>query len=360
MKDAVLPAVLICLSATGTLYADFSYQQNTQITGGALAGMMKLAGAFSKQAREPIVSHTYVKGHRLAHVSQHSSQITDVDKETVTNIDFDRRSYTVMTFEQMKQQFEQMSKDMQDKKAAQDAKTDKDVNLNMNVSAKNTGQTKDIAGLSAKELVLTMSVQGVDPQSGQTGSMDIRSDMWMAKVDGYDEVRDLYKLMSEKLGFVTSSSSFLPMQRPDLVKNMGELYKEMGKMEGMPVETVVSFGATGAGASSASTSAASASPKTPTASDAAVATAMSQLGGLAGALGGFGHKKKKTDDSQQQQSTPQSTQAPAADASQTTTTASLMEMTTQASDFSAASLDESHFAVPDGFKQVDYQPKHQR
>ena len=358
MKDPVLPAFLLYLSVTGTLYGDFSYQQNTQITGGALAGVMKFAGAFSKQAREPSVSHTYVKGHRLAHVSQHSSQITDVDNETITNIDFDRKSYTVMTFEQMKQQFEQMSKDIQQKKEAQDAKTDKNVNLNMNVSAKNTGQTRDISGLSAKKLVLTMSVQGTDPQSGQSGNMDIRSDMWMAKVDGYDEVRELYKLMSEKLGFVMGGSSFLPMQRPDLIKNMGELYKEIGKMEGMPVETVVSFGSTGAGASSASTSA-NTSPKSPTASDAAVASAMSQLGGLAGALGGFGHRKKKTDDSQQQ-STPQSTQAPAADASQTTTTAMLMEMTTQASDFSGASLDDSHFSIPAGFKQVDYEPKHQR
>ena len=251
-----------------------------------MAGMMKFAGAFSKQAREPMVSQIYVKGHKIAHVNAHSVQITDIDKETITNVNLDRKTYTVMTFEQMKQQFERMSKQAQDKKA------DKDVNMNMNVSAKNTGQTKDIDGLTAKELVMTMTVQGTDPKSGQTGGMDIRSDMWMAKVAGYDEVRDVYKLMGEKLGFVMGGN-FLPMQRPDLVKNMGEMYKEMGKMEGMPVETVVSMGGSGTPGATSTATTSGETAKAPSNSDqTAAAAAMSQLGGLAGAFGGFGTRKR--------------------------------------------------------------------
>ncbi len=346
--------IAIGLALTGlcgmTLRADFSYQQTAAITGGALAGLMKFAGAFSKQAREPIVSRVSVKGHRIAYANTHTVQISDLDKETITNIDLDRKTYSVMTFEQMKQQFEQMSQKAQAKKA-----DGKDVDMNMNVSAKNTGQTKDIDGLVAKELMLTMTVQGTDPKTGQTGGMDIRSDMWMAKVPGYDEVRELQKLMGEKLGFVTGGS-VLPMQRPELVKNMGELYKEIGKLEGMPIETVVAMGGIGmpsegtANSNAASSSNDSSSTAQPKASDDAVATAMSRLGGLAGGFGGFGRKKQKPEDS----AGTRQTGTPAKQTTSTDAPGSLIEMTTRSSQFSTSPVDESHFAVPDGFKQVQH------
>ena len=40
-----LAASLVCAAAR----ADFSYEQTTRMTGGAMAGMMKVAGAFSKR-----------------------------------------------------------------------------------------------------------------------------------------------------------------------------------------------------------------------------------------------------------------------------------------------------------------------
>lgn len=326
----------------GLLRADFSYQEKSEITGGALAGMMKFAGAFSKQAREPMESQVFVKGHRIARVGARSIQITDLDKETITTINVDRKTYSVMTFEQMKQQFEQMSQKMREKKAES-----KDVNMNMNVSAKNTGQTRTIDGLDAKELILTMTMEGTDAKTGQSGGMDIRSDMWMARVPGYDEVRELHQLMAQKLGFVTGGS-LLPMQRPDLVKNMGELYKEMGKLEGMPIETVVTMGGSGLppGGAGSSANQSSSTADSKAASDESMSAALSHLGGLAGGLGGFGRKKKKADTETSNDAAPKQTSSNSAPGS-------LMEMTTRASGFSAASVDESHFAVPGGYRQVD-------
>src|SRR5437868_8648162 len=99
----LLPATVIGCCTAATLFADFSYQQNSRITGGAMAGMMKMAGAFSSRAREPMAATVMVKGHRMAHLSANSAQIIDVDKETITNIDYAKKTYSVMTFEQMKQ-----------------------------------------------------------------------------------------------------------------------------------------------------------------------------------------------------------------------------------------------------------------
>src|SRR5207249_1492315 len=51
--------------AASTMLADFSYQETTKITGGALVSAMKVVGVFSKQARqlgEPMQSTVSIKG----------------------------------------------------------------------------------------------------------------------------------------------------------------------------------------------------------------------------------------------------------------------------------------------------------
>jgi len=85
--------VLTCLLcfASSSLLADFSYQESTHVTGGAVANMMRMAGAFSRQAREPVMSTVAVKDHKMARLRQDSAEIIDLDKQTITTINFPRK-----------------------------------------------------------------------------------------------------------------------------------------------------------------------------------------------------------------------------------------------------------------------------
>jgi hypothetical protein len=106
MKGAVLGVLVATTTAS---YADFTYTETTQITGGSMLSMVKMAVAFSKQARqagEPTVSTVSIKGNRMSRISPTSTEIIDLDAETITNIDTLKHQYTVVTFEQMKQQME--------------------------------------------------------------------------------------------------------------------------------------------------------------------------------------------------------------------------------------------------------------
>src|SRR5690242_11120102 len=111
LRKTLLAGVISCLGAT-CMFADFTYEQTTKITGGMMAGMMKFAGAFSKQAREPMVSTVIVKGDRMAHVSPHHASIVDLSNETITDINFDKKQYSVMTFAQMREALQRMSEKM--------------------------------------------------------------------------------------------------------------------------------------------------------------------------------------------------------------------------------------------------------
>ncbi len=353
-KAMVRTAAVLVLAASG-LWADFSMEQTSQITGGALAGMMKLAGAFSRQAREPQHTTVAVKGDRMAHLSQYHAQIIDLSKETITSIDFQKKTYSVMTFAQMKQMLDNLSERMHQQKSEQGAP-----DVKFKVSVNPTGQTKQIAGYDAKETILKLEMEGTDQKTGQTGAMTVISDMWLApRVAGYQEVIDFHKRMAQKLDWTPGSN--MMMARPDMAKAMAELYKQSGSLDGIPVYQVVKMGASGDAAAGAGAGAgAGAAPPPQSESQAAkpsLGDAMgSALGGKLGRFGGFGRKKKDTSSEQASSSTP----PPAAAQPQGGAPDSLMEMTIEVTSFSSAPVDSAKFEVPAGFQQVEPQLGRQR
>jgi hypothetical protein len=346
VKKLGVPILLACLPAC--LLADFSYDESTKITGGMMAGVMKFAGAFSKQAREPIQSTVAVKGNRMLHGNKDRASVIDLDNETITEINYQKKTYSVMTFAEMKQAMEQAMQRMKDapkqppQQASQEQKPD--VKTDFKLDIKNTGESREIAGLQAKETILTMSVEGTDQQSGNKGAMVIVSDMWLApKIPGYDEITRFHRRMAEKMAVWTPDSAMNPMMgRPDMARAMENMRKEGAKMEGIPVLTVMKMTGSAEGQPSSGTS------DTQTSSQQSKPQPKPDLGSvLGGKLGGFGGfgRKKKQDDSQASSTPPPSDNASAS--------GSLMETTTEMSSFSSAAIDPSRFSPPAGFKKVE-------
>jgi len=221
---------IFLVAAVVPAFGDFSYEQTSKITGGMMAGMMQFAGALSKQAREPNVTTVAVKGNRMLHGSQHHASIIDLDKETITNINYDRKTYSVMTFAQMGQMMDQMGRGT------------KSGDMQFKVSAKDTGQKKQIAGIETHEMILTVDMAGADPQSGSTGGTTMTTHMWMApKVAGYDEITAFRKKMATKLNWSPGGMGAMGM-RPEMMKGMAEVEKEGAKLNGMPVLETVTMG----------------------------------------------------------------------------------------------------------------------
>src|SRR5258708_5608416 len=130
----ILVATLL-YSSGALLRADFTYQESTQMTGGAVMAMMRMAGPFAKGAREPIVSTHIIHGDRMATITKDRINIVDLGKEAITEIDLAKKTYSVMTFAEMKQAMEDAMKRMQGKNG------DGNIDGNFKVSAKATGET---------------------------------------------------------------------------------------------------------------------------------------------------------------------------------------------------------------------------
>jgi len=311
------------------LLADFSYQESSKITGGMMAGMMKVAGVFSKQAREPIESTVAVKGNRMAHRGKMHASIIDLDSKTITEIDLQKKTYSVVTFEQMKQMLERMSQKMKEKNS--------DAEMQMKVSANATGNSKQIGGYDAKEMLLKIEMQGTDQKSGQTSTIVVTTDLWIAGgVAGYKEMREFYLRMAKELDWTPGSGMFAA--QPQVSKGMAEAMKEIAKLDGTPVFQTMTMGPPGDASAGSSTTA---NTQPPPEQKEQQQTSKPSIGGAVGsALGRFGRKPKA--DSQQQDSS-----------SKTSSSGALIEMTTEYSNFSSAPVDASLFEIPAGFKKVE-------
>ena len=320
--------LIVLLVLCFTLRADFSYQETTQMTGGALVKVLRLGGPFTRKAREPIVSTVLIEGNRMATLGKESSTIIDLDKGTITEINISKKSYSVVTFAQMRQAMDDALAKAQAQQKKQKTAPQGNVEAKLKVSAKATGKTKAIEKLTAKEMVVTIDLEGTDKDTGNSGSMTVINDAWMATVPGYDQVKAFHQKMAQKLAREFQPElSRMAMSDPRMMQGISAAAKEMSKVAGVPVETVMKMGT---GITVDTTDSSSGKDK-PSVRDA-----------ITGSLP-FGRKKKNEDPPPD----------PKNDQKQDSGAALLLEMTTELTSFSSSAVDASKFDIPAGFKMVD-------
>jgi hypothetical protein len=323
--------IFILVLACASLRADFSYQETTQMTGGALVKILRLGGPFTRKAREPIVSTVLIKGNRMATLGKENSTIIDLDKETITEINLAKKNYSVVTFAQMRQAMDDAITRAQAQQKKQSKTGPKgNVDAKFKVSAKATGKTKKVQNLTAKQMVITMDLEGADKDTGQSGSLTVIDDAWMATVPGYEQVKAFRQKMAQKMAREFQPElSRMAMSDPRMMQGLSESAKELSKVSGVPVETVMKMG-TGI---TVDTTDSSSEKQGPSVRDA-----------ITGSLP-FGRKKKNEDPPPDQKTNQKNDQKQSG-------AALLLEMTTDMSSFSSGAVDASKFDVPAGFKKV--------
>jgi hypothetical protein len=366
-------ASLIVLGALVALpgYADFSYQETTRITGGSMVRMMKMVPGGGK-ALEPQTSSIYLKGNKLANVSERSINIIDLDAESITDVNLEKKTYSVITFQEMAAAMEAARQKMEAEMRKQNPSGQADVQMKFSVKVNETGQRRNISGYDTKEMQMLMEMEAADTQSAAAGAMQIDVNMWMApSIDGYQQMQQFYMRMAQKMDWhprMSALAGAMNMQ-PGLGQGMAEMMKEAQKLEGVPVLQTTSMrgGAMGAmgdmpsmseimGGQNRDVGEAAADQARRSAADRAARSAGGRLGGLAGAaggaLGGFGRRRRA-------EPKPEPEPAPEAQPADAPAgrSGAFMEMTSESSNFSSAAVDPARFAIPAGFKQVEHEMK---
>src|SRR5580704_15513238 len=221
--QTTLATALLVQSLVLSARADFQYTETSQVTGGALVGMMKFASVFARgdakkqeqQSMQPTTTTHYVKGNRLrTDRTDGTAQIIDLDGRRVVAIDLNKKTYAVATFDQIQAAMQQAMQNLQAQMQQQNAQAAQQM---QNAQIKITPTIHVTPGAGSRvilnqptnetnvqmDLAMQATTTGANaPPPGQpsTGTVDYMMDMdtFVAPgVAGYQEFAQFYRRMAE-------------------------------------------------------------------------------------------------------------------------------------------------------------------
>jgi hypothetical protein len=321
----VLPAAIACR-------ADVQYTEQSKITGGAAAGAMKVAGVFSKDARQATQGTTVTISVKAGKMRRESSlgtaEIYDLDGRRFINLDLKHKTYSVTTFDELRKQIQEARRKAAEQQAKSHKGSDTQVKITPKIRVTPGSGSRQILDHTTKEVKtrIDMQMEAQDAEHGsQTGNMWVNADTYFASVKAYEDVRRFHLRMAKELDWVPGealSGSNVRISQP-----MVEYRKNLDSMTGMPLLSYVSVGA----GANPGTTGQSASGQPEKKDSGNVVT--KSLGGM------FGRKKKQDDSAQPQDGS--------------NAGGSLMDMTTEVTSITPGPVDAGLFEIPAGFKQVD-------
>jgi hypothetical protein len=345
-------------------FGDVSYQETTQYTGGSMMGMLKMAGAFSSQAKQatsPVTSTVMIHGGRMVRSNPHTTEIIDLDQQTITFIDHDKRTYSMVTFKEIQ---DQMAKAAANSKGVRTSGSDGS-QMSFTAHISNSGASRQIDGQTATEslLTVTMLANSSDNSNAKAG-MAATSEMWVIQdAPGLAEMRRFNVRMAKEMSFDMEGSamSSLLAAQPGGAQALAELKKESAKMSGLPVLQVTRVGVTADGQPLPPPSSAPLAQSQNQGSTAgsvtkevAAGTATQEAGSQISRLGTFGRALGGSSMGALMHHAPSTASAPsqAAGGTDAATAGVLLESQTQISGFSEVVVDTSGFQIPAGYKVV--------
>jgi hypothetical protein len=241
----VLP--LVALAAAPAL-ADVKTRDKSQVKfEGMLGRMVGMLGG--KGAREGIVTSVAVKGDRKAEMNDSFGRIVDLKEEKVYELDFKKKSYEVITFEQLRQRLrearEKAEKEAPKEDKDQQQKPEREVDVDFDV--KETGQTRSIAGHDTREVVMTVTVREKGKALEDGGGFVMTANSWMAPaIPAMKELADFelryWKAIApEASGMSAEQMAAVMAMYPMLKQAMERLRSESSKLQGTPLATTTVF-----------------------------------------------------------------------------------------------------------------------
>jgi hypothetical protein len=381
---------LVLIAAPIAAFGDASYERTTQVTGGQLIDSIKNMPFMGKQIRaltDPATETTMVSGNQKVVVGKDSTEITDLDKQVIVRIDNIKKTYSVMTFDDMRKfmadmparmaQMQQQMKDAQAKAQQQGPATPPNLQFAVTANVTDPGVTREIEGKTAKQQFLIVKTVVTDTNNpGTSISYSLTTEIWttpevpaeMKAVEEFDrrfaeklmQGQDAAAIMAQWKAMANGAGAGMAMLfsgKPGAADALAQMQKEMEKIKGTRILEITRMGGSGTGIAPPPSQGGSAPDSNggqgtgQTAADNSQGSRFTPGGAIGGALMGAFHKKKANPppDSSTASATPAATTqgAPGQPADVT-----LMETTTKTHNFSTGPVPSTAFDIPSGYKQV--------
>jgi hypothetical protein len=251
-RTAMIALPLAALAGT-SLYADVKTRDRSSFKLEGIAG--KVVGMFAgKAAKEGVETSTAVKGNRKAVLGESTGRIVDLSEEKVYELDMKKKTYTVKTFDQIRQEMreaeERAKKDAEKEQPSTEKqepqKPQKEYEVDFDV--KETGQKKQIAGYDTHEAIATITVREKGKTLEDGGGMVMTNDVWLGpQIPQLKELADFEmrywkQLQGPEMSAMDAQQMAAAMAMYPMLKGAMERYqKEGSKLSGTPLDTTSTF-----------------------------------------------------------------------------------------------------------------------
>jgi hypothetical protein len=251
-RIAIVALPLMTLAAVPA-YADVKTRDKTTIKfEGMLGRMFSLFGG--KAAKEGIEGLTAVKGSRKASIKGDTGEIIDLSEEKVYDLDMKKKTYTVVTFEEMRQKMreaqerarKEAEKEPGTKEEPKQQKPTKEYEVDFDV--KETGQKKSIAGYDTHETIVTVTVREKGKTLDEAGGIVMTNDIWLGpRIPAMKEIADFdvkywKQLQGPEMAAISAEqmASMIAMY-PLVAKATERMAKDGDKLAGTPLDTTTTI-----------------------------------------------------------------------------------------------------------------------
>jgi hypothetical protein len=249
MGRRLIVRALLIIGLTGCaagLRAEVKTEEKSQVK---MEGMMgRMMGMFGgKAAKEGEVNTVAVKGDRKVTANEYTSEIIDLGEQKIYQLDLKKKTYEVVTFEEMRRRLEQAQEKAA--KAAKDQTKEAkqppaDAQMQIDFSLKESGQTKAINGYDCREVVATIAAHEQGKALEESGGMVMTSHIWLGpKIPALKELADFElryaKAMDLGAGFGGSAEQMAMAMAmyPAMKEMIGKMQAENVNMEGAQIFT---------------------------------------------------------------------------------------------------------------------------
>jgi hypothetical protein len=257
MSMRILAAVVLGLAllSPALLRADVKTQERSQIRfEGAIGRVVNIFGG--RGAREGVVSSVALKGDRMISTTGDTGQIIDLAEEKVYDLDLKGRSYTVVTFAEMRRRMEEaMAKAEKEAAAAKPepapekpekgAEPAKEYDVDFTIAS--GAGARQIAGHDTKESVATVTVREKNKTLDESGGLVLETHLWMApRVPALQDLAAFRLRYAEKVYGPMMAQAAPNMTQaiamyPQMKDAMAKLAEEGKKLDGTPLLTEMIF-----------------------------------------------------------------------------------------------------------------------
>ncbi len=167
-----------------------------------------LGKLIAKATPDEILQEVFVSGNVMLTRDKNTGTRISLDDETIATINYKDKSYTVMTFEQLRDLLRQRTAGADPAEPESDEPPD--ANVTLNFSLDRTGTFDNVNGYRAERVVLTILADveknQADAGEGESitedgGQFVLVMELWMTdEADGYREVQDFQDRYAQQLG----------------------------------------------------------------------------------------------------------------------------------------------------------------